>query len=204
MSQTYRRGGPDWLRLYFVIDQTGGPYHCDICREAVDWLEQDRHAEFHGRQAGYQTKKRDMTGPVHTRWLYRQMFDPPNRRGFTLIEIVIAVLLIGILATIAVPKFQAHKRQAHVAAAISQLRHLQQAQEHHYLEADSYAATVGALPDLQVASKIPIVIVAGTQMGWSATARYRETTVVCAIFYGTAPIPPPATPADDGEPVCTW
>ena len=124
--------------------------------------------------------------------------------GFTLIEIVIAVLLIGILTTIAVPKFQAHKRQAHVASVISQLRHLQQAQEHHYLEADRYADAIGSLPDLQVASKIPVVIVAGTQMGWSATARYRETTVVCAIFYGTAPIPPPATPADDGEPVCTW
>lgn len=124
--------------------------------------------------------------------------------GFTLIEVMIAVLLIGILATIAVPKYQAHKRMAHVAAAISQLRHLQQAQEHYYLEADTYASTIGALPNLQTASKIPVVLVEGTQMGWSATARYRETTIVCAVFYGTATIPAPATPADDGKPVCTW
>ena len=126
-----------------------------------------------------------------------------EKTGFTLIEVMIAMVIVGILATIAIPKYHSMRRQSYVASVLSQLRHTHQAQEHFFLENDIYATNAGAL-NVQSSDKIPVTVVDGSQMGWSATALYRNTPVACAIFYGTAIIPPPATSSDEGEPICTW
>ena len=54
---------------------------------------------------------------------------PRHRRGFTLIELLIVVVIIGVLAAIAVPKFQSSKGRAFGAAIKSDLHNLATAQE---------------------------------------------------------------------------
>ena len=44
-----------------------------------------------------------------------------NRRGFTLIELMTAVAVIGLLASIAVPKYQQFRKRAQVADAIASM-----------------------------------------------------------------------------------
>src|SRR5687768_11701910 len=59
----------------------------------------------------------------------RRMRRAKEQAGFTLIELLIVVVIIGILASIAIPKFASTKEKAFLAAMKSDLRNLVTAQE---------------------------------------------------------------------------
>ena len=56
------------------------------------------------------------------------------RRGFTLIEILMVVVIIGILAALAIPKFSRSKSMTYSASIKQDLRTLSVAQEDYFLE----------------------------------------------------------------------
>lgn len=62
-----------------------------------------------------------------------------TRKGFTLIELLIVVVIIGILATIALPKFTNTKYKATVASMKTDVRNLVTAQEGFYFDNNDYA-----------------------------------------------------------------
>jgi len=64
-----------------------------------------------------------------------------TRKGFTLIELLIVVVIIGILATIAVPKFANTKNKAIMASMKADLRNLVTAQEGFYFDNTDYAGS---------------------------------------------------------------
>jgi len=69
-------------------------------------------------------------------------------RGFTLIEIIIAVTIIGILVAIAVPSYQNHLRKGRRAEAAGFLTQVGQRQQQYLLDARTYAFGGTALADL--------------------------------------------------------
>ena len=62
-----------------------------------------------------------------------------NEKGFTLIELMIVIAIIGILAAIAIPQFSAYRTRSYNSAAQADLRNSATAQEAYYVDNQSYA-----------------------------------------------------------------
>ena len=64
-----------------------------------------------------------------------------GKAGFTLVEIMIVVLIIGLLAAIAIPSFVRARDRARTNACINNLRQIEYAKETWAMETDSNAGT---------------------------------------------------------------
>ena len=127
-----------------------------------------------------------------------------RRDGFTLIELMIVVVIIGILATVAVGRFEKVKRRGQVAAVQSDLRNLSVAQESYHTENIIYTANLADL-DFSQTSGVTITVNEATAQGWGATAVHAgDATIQCGIYVGSAN-PSSGTPAASPEQVaCTF
>ncbi len=113
--------------------------------------------------------------------------------GFTLIELLIVVVIIGILASIAIPKFAATKGRAYTAMMKSDLRNLATAEEAYYYTNDVYSTDLTAI-NFQPSPGTTVTVGEASTAGWSATASHTgASSSLCAIFIGTATPPSPAT-----------
>ncbi len=70
-----------------------------------------------------------------------------NRSGFTLIEVLIVTVIIGLLAAIALPKITGTKEKAYDATAVADLRHLIEASEAYFADHLEYPAALADLTD---------------------------------------------------------
>jgi prepilin-type N-terminal cleavage/methylation domain-containing protein len=122
-----------------------------------------------------------------------------SNRGFTLIELLIVVAIIGILASIAIPKFANTKEKAFLASMKSDLRNLATAEEAFLFDSLTYTSNL-ALLNYAPSAGVTVTINTATGGGWSATASHNVTTRQCYMIYGTAPALGPAT--QEGKIVC--
>lgn len=72
------------------------------------------------------------------RAFYKQMKGKDGQKGFTLIELMIVVAIIGILAAIAIPQFTKYRARAQNSAALSDVRNLRTDMEGYFAEWQVY------------------------------------------------------------------
>ena len=117
-----------------------------------------------------------------------------RRRGFTLIELMIAVALVAILAAIALPSYTEYIKRSSRGAAQSELVELAAVQEKIFLNSNAYASSVTTAYSGSSTGGL------GATTGLSRDSRYSfSTTVNGASFTLTATPVSGSTQAGDGN-----
>jgi prepilin-type N-terminal cleavage/methylation domain-containing protein len=117
-----------------------------------------------------------------------------NRKGFTLIEVVVAAVVIGILAAVAVPRFSASKDKAYIAAMKADLHTIaifeeQYAADNHgqYFSGTATSDTPlnGFTPSKNVTMTLTAFNILGSQLAdWTATVKHSQTSESCELRAG--------------------
>lgn len=99
-----------------------------------------------------------------------------NRRGFSLIELLIVIAIILVIAAIAVPQMNKQLMSAHEMAAIRQVTTIHQAETQYYSQFGRYAVSLAELgppasgaPGPSAAELIPKVLADGKNSGYIFT-----------------------------------
>jgi len=96
------------------------------------------------------------------------------------------VVIIGLLAAIAIPKFSNTKEKAYVAAMKTDLRNLATAEEAFFYDSSKYTVDFTQMNGYAPTVGVAITVNEATGKGWSATALSVNTARKCYVFSGVA------------------
>ena len=115
-----------------------------------------------------------------------------SSKGFTLIELMIVVAIIGILAAIAIPQFSEYRTRAFNATAEGDLKNIMTSEEAYYAGLQTYenlavttgpASNIASLPGLRVSLNVCARVTSANAADYSANTEHLNGN----ISFGVTP-----------------
>ena len=104
-------------------------------------------------------------------------------RGFTLLELLIVVVFVGVLAALAVPRFSTSKMKGLDATAKNDLRNAMSAQEAYFADRSTYTTAA----NFKVTTSKGVVLGgSGSARGYSMSARHTSSSKTFSVVIGGA------------------
>ncbi|MGH7605066.1 MAG: type IV pilin protein [Gemmatimonadaceae bacterium] len=132
--------------------------------------------------------------PAHFDQSARLRPAPSGRSGFTLVEVTIVALVIGVLAAVAVPRYTGSKEKAYVAAMQADLHTAavyeeQYALENHGQYFSGVATEDSPVEGFRATKGVTVTLTASDILGshlseWVAVARHAQSSESCEVRNG--------------------
>ena len=132
------------------------------------------------------------------------------KKGFTMIELIFVIVILGILASVAIPRLSGTREDAEISAAVANLRTLLGDVASYYAVKGDFKGTGTADATWQELTSVPLKVVTGATaaVGAAATAQLKVGTaedcigVNIVVKTDTAPAYIKFTPKTDDTGVC--
>lgn len=107
-----------------------------------------------------------------------------TRRAFTLIELMVVVVIIGLLLGIALPKYQESKKRTYLAAMKADLHNLMSVQATYVTSGNAYSADTITLGFRTTRGNV-LAIPEATGVGWIARVTHPAAPgIECVVYVG--------------------
>jgi type IV pilus assembly protein PilE len=134
--------------------------------------------------------------------IYRGIRSVHADRGFTLVELLIAIVIIGLLASMAITQTSGFKDRSFATTMRSDLRNFATYEESFFYDNAVYSSDLGLVMDqgYRPSPSVTVTIAEATATGWAVVASHGQSTVECGLFVGDAAAVGAAT--DEGVTEC--
>ncbi len=117
-----------------------------------------------------------------------------NNHGFTLLELLVVVSIVGILASIAIPQYAAYRARGFDSIIESQVRNVATSQEAYYVTHGTYVSDVSQLENMVLNREVSISLGAGNSGNIGSSFRVHGTHPQASHEYDWVSDPLPGEP----------
>ncbi len=111
--------------------------------------------------------------------MMKKITEKRNQKGFTLVELLIVIAIIGILAAIAIPQFSQYRVRAYNATALSDLKNAYTASQAYFGDNPAGVVTLALLQTngYNPSANVTVTVTGdGTQTGFGLTSKHASGT----------------------------